>query len=132
MVALLMVLILMITSSTLVGNTANMGGAIWNSGPLNVHFNRIVGNTASYGSAIYAAPGINANGTLNWWGSNVNPSGRIYGNVIVTNWLILTLTADIASIKTNGTSIIKADLLHDSQGGYHNPQQMVKFLTVFL
>ena len=37
------------------------------------------------------------------------------------NWLILTLTADITSIKTNGTSIIKADLLHDNQGVYHNP-----------
>ena len=111
-----------ITSNTFVGNTANMnGGAIWNTGTLNVHFNRIVGNTASYGSAIYTSPGSNTNGTLNWWGSNVNPSGRIYGNVNVSNWLILTVTADIASIKTNGTSIIKADLLHDSQGGYHNP-----------
>ena len=39
----------------------------------------------------------------------------------VSKWLILTLTADIASIKTNGTSTIKADLLHDSQGGYHDP-----------
>jgi autotransporter family porin len=109
-----------ITSNNFVGNTAMNGGAIWNSGTLNLHFNRIVGNTASYGSAVYAAPGSNDNGTLNWWGSNAKPSG-IYGNVNVSNWLILTLTADIASIKTNGTSIIKADLLHDSQGGYHNP-----------
>ena len=111
-----------ITGNTFVGNTANTnGGAIWNTGTLNVHFNRIVGNTASYGSAIYNAGGSTVNATLNWWGSNANPSGRIYGNVNVSKWLILTLTADIASIKTNGTSTIKADLLHDSQGGYHDP-----------
>ncbi len=110
-----------ITSNTFSGNTANRGGAIWNSGTLNVHFNRIVSNTATYGSAIYATTGSNANCTLNWWGSVTNPAGRVYGNVNVSNWLILTLTADIASIKTNGTSIIKADLLHDNQGVYHNP-----------
>ncbi len=110
-----------ITSNTFSGNTANRGGAISNSGTLNVHFNRIVSNTASYGSAIYATTGSNANCRLNWWGSITNPAGRVYGNVNVSNWLILTLTADLASIKTNGMSIIKADLLHDNQGVYHNP-----------
>lgn len=111
-----------ITGNTFVGNTANTGGAIWNTGTLNVHFNRIVGNTASYGNAIYNnADGTTVNATLNWWGSNANPSGRIFGNVNVSKWLILTLTANMVSIKTKGTSTIKADILHDSQGGYHDP-----------
>ena len=111
-----------ITGNTFVGNTANInGGAIWNNGALNAHFNRIVGNTASQGSAICNLGGSTVNATLNWWGSNANPSGRVYGNVNVSKWLVLTLTADMANIKTNGTSTIKVDLLHDSQGGYHDP-----------
>ena len=28
----------------------------------------------------------------NWWGSNANPTSKIYGNVNVTPWIVLNLT----------------------------------------
>jgi len=109
-----------VSGSTFTKNTTNSdGGAIDNYGTANVNFNRIVGNTATKGSAIYNGGTLNAQ--YNWWGSNVNPTSQVYGNVSVTPWLILTLNASSTIIKANGTSIITADLQHDSNGIYHNP-----------
>ncbi len=78
------------TNSIFKNNTAtDYGGAIYNSlnASLTVKFSQIIGNTAKTGSAIY-----NLNGTvdamLNWWGSNNNPSGNVYGNVTLTPWII--------------------------------------------
>ena len=60
------------------------------------------------------------NAMYNWWGSNVNPSENVLGGVNVSPWLVLTVNASSTIIKANGTSIITADLQHDSNGIYHN------------
>ena len=45
----------------------------------------------------------------------------VSGNVNVTPWLVLNLNSNPTHIKNNETSNITADLLHDSNGGYHDP-----------
>ena len=110
---------LTLSSSTINNNNANNGGAIYNTGSnVKVNYNRIVGNTATNGSAIYNTGTMNA--TLNWWGSNNDPSGNVSG-VIVTPYLVLTITANPTSIGNYGSSTITADLQHDSGGIIHPP-----------
>ena len=112
---------LKLTSSTLKNNNATRwGGAIYNYGVGNVNFNWILGNTASTGSAIYSTQGT-VNATLNWWGSNADPSSNVQGNVTVTPWLILNITVDPNNVLNGGKSIVTVDLLHDSHGVYHDP-----------
>lgn len=107
--------VLTVKSSTFTGNTAKGGGAIYNEGTANVHFNRIVRNIAkSQGNAIYNDFGT-ANVSLNWWGSNVNPSNNVYGTK-VPSWLVLTVKANPKIIPNNSHSTITADLLHDNLG----------------
>ena len=95
------------------------GGGIGNYyGRVTLNFCRIFRNKANHGYAIYN------NGTMtakfNWWGSNANPHKKIYGKVTFTPWLVLKVKATQSFIKSGGTSKITADLLHDSQGNYHN------------
>jgi len=129
---------LTVTNSTLANNTATkktapmsgMGGAIFNfvhsdTNPRIVNFNRIVGNTAaSYGSAIYSFYGI-VDATLNWWGSNENPSIYVStgttGIVNVTSWLVLNATVNPISVMDGGNSLVTVDLLYDNTGNYHDP-----------
>lgn len=59
--------------------------------------------------------------TLNWWGSNTSPTGKVYGNVKITPWLVLNAAANPTSIINGGKSTVTADLLHDSNDVYHNP-----------
>ena len=56
----------------------------------------------------------------NWWGSNSNPSERVYC-VTITKWLILTINSDPTIINANGTSNITADLQHNNLGTYYDP-----------
>lgn len=84
----------------------------------NVHFCKITNNTAPLGSDIYSVDVVDA--TLNWWGSNQDPSSRVYG-ATVTPWLVVSETANPKIIGINDTSIISVDLLHDSYGVYHDP-----------
>lgn len=118
---------LTVSDSTFTGNNAtDRGGSIYNTGALTIHFSRIVGNTASRGSAIYSSGFVNAEN--NWWGSNTNPKNinrliaGLIGDVDADPWLVLTVTADSNSIQVGGSSTIIADLLHDSNGNYHDPQ----------
>jgi len=110
-----------VTGGTFNSNTATIGGAICNAGTAYVHFNRIIGNTApSGGSAIYNGGTLDA--SLNWWGDNTGPAGKISG-FTVNKWLILTVTANPITIPNGGYSIITADLTHDNTkalqtGGY--------------
>lgn len=106
-----------VTGSTFMGNTATIqGGAIYKIGTNSeVHFNRILGNTAPGGYDIYVASG-SVNATNNWWGSNADPSSRVFGSVTVDPWLVLTITADPTSVMVGGESTITADLLHNSNG----------------
>ncbi|HEX3014697.1 MAG TPA: Ig-like domain-containing protein, partial [Methanobacterium sp.] len=63
--------------------------------------------------------------TSNWFGSNSNPASKLFNNgsgvINCSSWLVLTLTANSTLIKAGGTSIITADLLHDSQGVCYDP-----------
>ncbi|BDZ68671.1 hypothetical protein GCM10025860_21190 [Methanobacterium ferruginis] len=101
-----------------------------------IHFNRIVGNTAQEGNAIYIAYG-SVNATLNWWGSNTDPS--TINNLLVMEtgcdvlsdpWLVLRSSADPESIYNGQISTVTANLLYDSgvltdpdhpDLYYHNP-----------
>ncbi|MCZ3366943.1 MULTISPECIES: Ig-like domain-containing protein [Methanobacterium] len=88
---------------------------------MNVHFCQIVGNLiAGNARDIYNSSG-SVNVEYNWWGSNDGPSAeRIYG-VTVSKWLVLTINKDHAIVKANGLSTITADLLHDNDGNYIDP-----------
>jgi autotransporter family porin len=132
-------------------NTANQkGGAIVNEGPLTVigcnfsfntainngnailsytpsgdtssrivNFNRFYKNSGT-GYDIYCDTGT-VNARYNWWGSNTNPSSKVSANVNISPWLVLKLKASPTLIKNGGISYVTADLLHDSNGLYHNP-----------
>ena len=50
----------------------------------------------------------------------MNHSNNVYGNVTVTPWLILKITANPNIIK-NDASQVTAVLLYDSNGTYHDP-----------
>ena len=116
-----------VTSNTFTENTASgLGGAIYNTGgdvtSRIVKFNRIVGN-----DEIYSVGGT-LDATLNWWGSNSSPAEKIRGSVHFDPWIILTVSANPTTIDNGGTSILEADLLHDSSynptnpnASYHNP-----------
>jgi len=115
---------LTVDNSTFTNNTAtDYGGAIFNSnsGTATVNFNRIIGNTAGNGGAIYNYVGI-VDARYNWWGSNTSPAGEMGGSdVSYDPWIVLTVTANPTTINVGGTSTVTADLLHDSNGVYHDP-----------
>ncbi len=118
---------LKVTNSTFINNAAQAGGAIWNYGgditSRIIQFNRIVGNNPG-SSEIYSEYGT-VDATLNWWGSNSSPAGKIStgtgGNVLFNPWIVLTITANPTTINNGGTSQVTADLLYDSDSIYHNP-----------
>jgi predicted outer membrane repeat protein len=113
------------TSTSFENNTvtAGNGGAIYNKGLANITFNRIIGNN-NYDIYNYFQ-GSTLNARYNWWGTNfsgINPisAGRINSGT-VDIWMVLTINAVPTQIPTYGTSNITDDLLHDSNGNYHNP-----------
>ena len=110
-----------VDNSTFTSNNArDYGGAIANYGNAVVNYNRIVGNTANTGSAIICFSG-NFDARYNWWGSNTDPSANLSGLISYDPWIILMVTANPATINVGGNSNITADLLHDSNGVYHDP-----------
>ena len=115
---------MIVDNSTFINNTANHGGAIYTNNPYIttiVNFNRFIKNTASNGNAIYDSVGT-VNATDNWWGSNKSPAEEINGpNVEYNPWIVLTITKTHGTINVGDTSTITADLLHDSNGVYHDP-----------
>jgi predicted outer membrane repeat protein len=116
---------LTLTNSTLTDNTATKnGGAIYHGeSNCEIHFNRIALNTADQGSAIYNNNGT-VNATLNWWGSNTDPT-TIPNPIIVNNtgsvdtstWVILTVNVTPTIINNTKTSILTADFNHINGGG---------------
>jgi predicted outer membrane repeat protein len=113
---------LTVGNSSFTGNTAtNTGCAIDNYGTAVVNFNRIIGNSAIPGSDIYNHRGT-VDARFNWWGSNTNPSVYISGSDVTYDpWIVLTVTSNPKTIDVNGKSTITVDLLHDSDGVYHDP-----------
>ena len=112
---------LAVSESSFVNNNAinGDGGAIATNGEANINFSRIIGNGAINGSSIYNSGDL-MDASLNWWGTNMDPSNNVYGNVTVTPWLILKMIAN-PNITRNGASQITAELLYDSNGVYHDP-----------
>ncbi len=112
---------------TVTGNaaTGNGGGIhVDASSPQTVHinFSRIVGNTAAAGTGL-----DNINGTVdatnNWWGCNQGPSTAPCDtvndpNTLVTfdPWIVLSHTANPASIGVGSTSTLTASFLQDNHG----------------
>ena len=81
-------------------------------GNLSANFNRIVGNTNGL-----VNNGENVNAENNWWGYNsrTDVANQITGaNVDYDPWIVLTVSKNYTT--TNGTSIITADLTHNSNG----------------
>lgn len=109
-----------VTSSNLVSNTANRGGGLYNLCTSILSFCRITGNTATQGSDIHSYGAADAK-WFNWWGSNADPSSRVWGDVTVSPWLVLKVTANSILIENSESSNISASLLYDSDGGYHDP-----------
>ncbi len=113
-----------LTSCNLINNSAtDLGGAIsnLNGGLANINFNRIIGNIANTDSLIYnddTNGSINA--TLNWWGSNNDPSDNVSTAVDVSPWLILT-TLNTPTINPGSNTTLTVDLQHDSNNLYHDP-----------
>ena len=118
---------LIVTNSSFKNNKAiNHGESIWNSGTdvnSKVNFNRIVGNSPNT-SEIHSEYGT-LDATLNWWGSNFDPSifvtGEYGGIVNVTSWLVLNVTANPTTTWGDDNSTVTVDLLHDNNGAYHDP-----------
>ena len=117
--------ILIVTNSAFYNNTATVGGAICNIGTNSkskVNFNSIIGNSPNI-AQIYCSGGT-LNVTLNWWGSNLDPSIYVSNDtttsVNVTSWLVLNITAN-STIFNGVNSTVTVDLLHDNTGTYHDP-----------
>ncbi|MBI5679460.1 MAG: right-handed parallel beta-helix repeat-containing protein [Methanobacterium sp.] len=84
-----------------------------------INFNRII----STNEAISLLSSGTLDAQYNWYGSNADPSSKIFNGrghtVNYSPWLIMTVTASPTTIHTGGTSTITADFTHDSAGGVH-------------
>jgi hypothetical protein len=90
--------------SSIYNNKATVsGGGIYNTngGTVTIRDNLIIGNS-NYD--IYCVNG-SVDAALNWWGSNADPSNKVYGNVTVTPWLASdnTLPPTVTANPTGGT-----------------------------
>ncbi|MCG2829208.1 Ig-like domain repeat protein [Methanothermobacter sp. K4] len=111
-----------ITESTFTGNLAeswNTGSAVLSYFTVTViKFCRILDNP---GADVFCEDGPGVDARFNWWGCNAPDFSELTsGDVAVAPWMVLTLTTDPAAVAAGGTSLIKADLRHDSAGGYHD------------
>ncbi|MGB9937106.1 MAG: right-handed parallel beta-helix repeat-containing protein [Methanobacterium sp.] len=113
---------LTVTSSDFSGNTASgAGSAIYSSlaSSSTINFCRIIGTGNSLIAIQSGAPGTDA--SLNWWGSNADPTSKVASGVNVGPWLVLNLIANPAATTQGGTTSIIASLQTDSDGIYHDP-----------
>lgn len=106
-------------------NTARTaGGAIYGSAGI-VNFNRFVGNYAQSNNAnIFYSQG-EMDARFNWWGSNSpnmdHKDFTVSGGVFTYDpWMVLTVNVSPVFLQANGTSNVTADLLHDSNGNFHD------------
>ncbi len=105
-------------------NSAYMNGdAFYNEGILRIHFCQIMENGMDgyYPEDIYNE-GDSVDARYNWWGSNQNPSDRVVDSN-VSSWLVLRFNPSTGVINNGGTAVLTADLLHDVNGVYHDPNQ---------
>jgi predicted outer membrane repeat protein len=108
-----------ITGSSFSNNMAmEWGGVIFNYDTVKINFSSLIGNTANTGNDLYNYMGI-IDASLNWWGSNNGPINNIYGTT-VPSWMLLTVSSNHYITSNNSNSTITADLLHDSNGNFHD------------
>jgi uncharacterized repeat protein (TIGR01451 family) len=108
---------LTLSGSDLRNNTATAtGGTLYNTGSSNIYFNRIIGT-----NNVIASPSGSVIANNNWWDSNSNPSSKLSGNVIASNWIVLTVTSSKNNVTVGGTSTITANLIYDNTGAYLDP-----------
>ena len=111
-----------ITSSTLAANSANTGygSAVYNNhGNAEIHYNSIFGNS---GNAVYSDYGT-VNAQNNWWGTNDNPGSELEAFDDINNW---TPTYDA----TTSTEIINGDKgikVGGNAGNYPNITKNVNY-----
>lgn len=111
-----------ISGCTFTGNIAetwHLGSAVLSYfTDTRINFCRIINNPDA---DVYCEDGQSVDARYNWWGSNSPDFTELTaGDVTSTPWIILTVTADPSSVRTGGTSLIRADLLHDSEGVLHS------------
>ena len=113
-----------LTKVTITGNsTAGNGGAIFTgndsgSAILNMSFSRLAGNTATAGASNLYNNNAAATVTNNWWGTNA-PAGTITtvtGTTTFDPFIVLTHTANPATILINGSSTLTGDMTKDNHG----------------
>ena len=109
-----------VTNNTLQGNTVGVKVLASADGVV-VNYNNIEDNT-TYGVQNTDAKTLDA--TNNWWGANDGPSAspgsgdKISANVNADPWLVISVSADKASIEANSTSTatVTADMTKNSDG----------------
>ncbi|WP_321211836.1 pseudomurein-binding repeat-containing protein [Methanothermobacter sp. DP] len=111
-----------ITESTFTGNLAetwSQGSAVLSYFTIAlVNFCRILNNP---GADVFCEDGPQVDARFNWWGSNTPDFTELTaGDVAAAPWMVLTLTTNPAAVAAGATSVITADLRHDSAGGYHD------------
>ncbi len=133
-----------VENNTFTGNSAtDHGGAIYQpSGSLTASFNRIVGNSSNDGSGLFVGnnSGTASDATNNWWGCNSGPGatpcdtavlGSGSGATFTTSpWIILSNTANPATISTSQTSTLTADFLHNSTNGTLTTAQISQLINL--
>jgi len=111
-----------IKESTFTGNVAEtweQGSAVLSYFTITViNFCRILDNP---GADVFCEDGPLIDARFNWWGCNAPDFTELtLGEVVTAPWIVLTLTANPAAVAAGGTSLITADLRHDSAGGSHD------------
>jgi hypothetical protein len=100
-----------LTSSTIFGCTAGSGDAIYSDGRVSMKYCRIYQD----GSNAVHAP-VTSNVNDNWWGTNSGPTSADVSGPTVDSWLVLGITASPTTIKTGGTSTVRANLTWNNTG----------------
>ena len=103
-----------VTNCDFTDNTASStGGVLYNSlgSTSTIQFSRIIGTGNSLIAFQSGSPAVDA--SLNWWGSNADPTSKVQSGVTVGPWLVLTPQAP-SNISSGIPTSIYADLLHDS------------------
>jgi autotransporter family porin len=97
----------------------NSNRAIINSGNMKINFCRLIGNRGLLIDNYLGTVNVGTvNATMNWWGDNQGPNGKISG-FIVDKWMVLRLMAVSSSVNLNTYSKIFADLRYDNVGNIH-------------
>ena len=103
-----------VTNCDFTDNTASgAGGVLYNSlgSTSTIQFSRIIGTGNSLIAFQSGSPAVDA--SLNWWGSNADPTPKVQSGVTVGPWLVLTPQKP-ATVGSGVSTNIYADLLHDS------------------